>query len=303
LTSSRRLRLVLGAVILAAGVSGCMGGNSDGPAGGAEKRSPLRGVIVYWSESPWPSIWAVRADGSQPRRILRNRQNAKRPRLSPDREWVAFDGAPPGKPVIGDFDIQVVRTDGTGLRTLTDSVQWDVDPQWSPDGRSLSFTRMPPGADWLKAWIWTMRRDGSGLRRLARGQFARWSPDGTELVLDAPTDDSHGDLFVVEADGSGSRLLLASPELDQPAGWSPDGKKILFTRFNDRAGRDTDVYVMNADGTGVQRLGPGLAGGWSPDGTSIVYADSYPGRLLVMDADGSHKRTISGAIGAEPHWG
>ena len=258
---------------------------------------------MYWSESPWPSIWTVRAGGSQPRRILRNRQNAKRPRLSPDRRWVAFDGAPPGKQVIGDFDIQLVRSDGTGLRTLTDSAQWDVDAQWAPDGRSLTFTRMPPGADWLHAWVWTMRRDGTGLRRVARGQLARWSPDGANLILDAPTERSDGDLFVVGADGGKPRLLLASPELDQPAGWSPDGKKILFTRFNDSSGRDTDVYVMNADGTGVRRLGPGLAGGWSPDGTKIVFAESYPGRILVMDADGSNRRTIAGAFGAEPDWG
>lgn len=76
-------RLPLAVVLVGASVLGL-------PA--AEGAPRARGLIVYWSESPWPSIWAIAADGSRNRRILRNRQNAKRPRLSPDRRWVAFDG-------------------------------------------------------------------------------------------------------------------------------------------------------------------------------------------------------------------
>jgi Tol biopolymer transport system component len=298
------LRLaIVAAVLAAAAVAGCMGGDSSGtPSGTTEPSSPVRGVIVYWKESPGPSIWSIRPEGSQPRRILRNAQNAKRPRLSPDRKWVAFDGAPPGKPVLTDFDIQLVRADGTGLRTLTSSSQWDMDAQWSPDGKRLSFTRMPPGADWLNSWTWTMRSDGSDLRRIARGLNARWSPDGAKLVLDAPTDESQGDIFIVDADGSGRRLVLASPELDQPAGWSPDGKRILFTRLTDSSGMRADVCVVNADGTGMKKLAEGFAGSWSPDGTEILYADSFPGQMWIMEADGSDKRRISGAFGAEPHW-
>ena len=66
-----------------------------------------------------------------------NRQNAKRARLSPDRSWVAFDGAPPGKQPLTDFDIQIVRLDGTDRTTLTDSDYWDIDAQWSPDGQRI----------------------------------------------------------------------------------------------------------------------------------------------------------------------
>src|SRR5437763_8403581 len=95
--------------------------------------APARvGSIVYWTESPWPTIWSARADGTHRHRILRNRQNAKRPRLSPHRKWVAFDGAPPGKLPLTAFNIQIVRVDGTGLRTLTGSSAWDHDAQWSP---------------------------------------------------------------------------------------------------------------------------------------------------------------------------
>ena len=147
-----------------------------------------------------PSIWSIRPDGSRRHRILRNRQNAKRPRLSPDRQWVAFDGEPPGKPPLSDFDIQIVRLDGSGLRTITRSRQWDVDAHWSPDGTRLSFSCLPPhSADEHSASLWVVNRDGSDLRRLARGFGARWSPDGTKILYSAGF---FTPLLVMDAHGS-----------------------------------------------------------------------------------------------------
>jgi Tol biopolymer transport system component len=262
--------------------------------------APDPGLIVYWSEFPdWPTIWSIRLDGSHRRRILHNRQNAKRPSLSPDRKLVAFDGTPPGKPPLTDFDIQVVRLDGTSLRTVTKSPKWDVDAQWSPDGTRLSFTRLPPSpVDARDAHIWTVRRDGSDPRLVVAGSTARWSPDGTKLAYTAPTDGSEGDLFVVNVDGSEPRLVLSTPELEEPAGWSPDGTRILYTRTP--VGRDSEVFVMNVDGTGAQKLAHGHAGSWSPDGSKILYTSFS--QLSVMRADGSHKRRISRVPARDPSW-
>jgi Tol biopolymer transport system component len=283
------LACLLGTAIFAAQVQG--NATAAGPPG----------LIVYWSESPFPSIWAIRPDGSRAHRILRTRQNAKRARLSADRSWVAFDGASPGKRPLSDFDIQIVRLDGSGRRTLTDSDYWDIDAQWSPDGERLSFTRGGRGdLGWPDTEIWTMRRDGSDLRRIGRGSDARWSPDGTRLVFDAPTKRSKADLFVMNADGTNVRQLLTTPKLEGAAGWSPDGKKILFTRFNDNSGRNADVFVMNADGTNKRRLAQGVAGSWSPSGSRIVYTSSF--QLRIMNADGSHKRKLRSAGVWDPDW-
>jgi hypothetical protein len=142
-----------------------------------------RSWIVYWSTDPWPSIWAVRPDRSHRHRIVRTRRNAKRPRLSPDRAWVAFDGAPPAKPLLRDFDVQIVRLDGSGRRTLTTWTDVETDAQWSPDGQWLSFTRAPPNpVDCTGSSVWIIRRDGSAARRVVDGCGARWAPDGTRLV-------------------------------------------------------------------------------------------------------------------------
>jgi Tol biopolymer transport system component len=80
--------------------------------------------------------------------------------------------------------------------------------------------------------------------------------------------------------------------------WSPDGTRIAFQ--SNRTG-DHEIYVMNADGSGVRQLtdsdGLDVHPSWSPDGSRIVFASarttqmySSPGKLqiYVMDADGQH---------------
>jgi len=265
-------------------------------------------VILYWSDSPWPSLWSVRPDGSNRRRAYRSHQNAKRPSASPGGRWIAFDGAPPETPPLTEFDIQVVGTDGSGLRSLTSSHAVQIDARWSPDGSTLAFTSWPANSDWRHSTIWTVGFEGGNLRRLGRGQAARWSPDGRRLVFDVTTEGDDGDLFVMDADGSHRQRLLAAPGIDQAAAWSPNGTRILFTRFED-AGR-SDVFLADVAGTHVCRLtglGDAIAGSWSPDGSRIVFTSVLDGRstVHVMDADGSHRRPVPGGTTEEfdPSWG
>jgi Tol biopolymer transport system component len=276
---------------------------SVGSAACAETARPTR-WIVYWSESPWPTIWAVGADGTRNHRILRNRQNAKRPTLSPHRAWIAFDGTPPGKPVLSDFDIQIVRLNGHDRQTLTHTPDWDTDAQWSPDRSRIAFTRSPPGPhDCTDCSIRIMRRDGSESRRIVSGGGARWSPDGRRLAymsLDGR------DLMMIGLDGDTPHVVLAAPggTFQQPSGWSPDGRKILVTRQTDQSGRHGYVFVIDADGTGVRRLARGFAARWSSNGSKILYTTSFASALWVMNADGTHKHRIARTVvsASDPDW-
>jgi Tol biopolymer transport system component len=59
---------------------------------------------------------------------------------------------------------------------------------------------------------------------------------------------------------------------------------------------------MNADGTGVRRLGRGIAGTWSPDGTKILYTTAEFSPLYVMNGDGSRKHVLARVSAADPSW-
>lgn len=292
---SRRL-LVLAALISALTAACGSGGPHAAPAGG---------LILFWSDSPYPSLRSVWPDGSHLRRVYETRQNAKRPSLSPDRTLIAFDGTPPGLPAMSDFRVQVVRRDGTGRRTLTTPPLWSLDAEWSPDGRMLAFTRMSAHGTGSDASVWVARPDGSGLRRVADGSTARWSPDGKRLALS----DRAGDVVVVNADGSDQVRLTATRALEQPAAWSPDGKRILLTRWPPGTS-NADVYVMDADGKHLRRLtrsrSEDIGAAWSPDGSRILFTSRRTGlsQLFLMQPDGSHQRRLlrSGINALEPSW-
>jgi TolB protein len=303
------MRLTLPLVV--AGLLVVLAGGASSTAAAPSSAARVGSLILFWSDTPYPSLWSIRPDGSHRRLVFRTRQNCKRPVLSPDRSWIAFNGAPPGQAPLSQFDIQVVRRDGTGRRTLVPSPDRETDPQWSPDGTRISYVRLAEAdeQDWRKSWIWTVRPDGSDAKRLVLGNNARWSPDGKRLVFSAPTARSDGDLFVINADGTGLHRLLATPQLEWPTDWSPNGRKILFTRqlFS---GGFMDVYVMNADGTKVRRLTHAryddVGGTWSPDGKRIVFTSQRfrLSHLFVMRADGRGERQLTrrNAEDFEPSW-
>ncbi len=175
-------------------------------------------------------------------------------------------------------------------------------PQWSPDGatdqlHARARRRLDEGVD-LDACAPTAAapptRPGPA-RPLVTGRSA--GSCSTRRRRRAPATSSSS-----TPTEPNRRLLLASPELDQPADWSPDGTQILFTRLRDDVDAEPASTSSTSTDAGSGDSASGIAGSFSPDGARIVYTRPFPGSLFVMRADGSHKQRDPGVVGAEPDW-
>jgi dipeptidyl aminopeptidase/acylaminoacyl peptidase len=106
---------------------------------------------------------------------------------------------------------------------------------------------------------------------------------------------------VVNPDGSGHATLAGGPN-GNPT-WSSDGQRIAFTSSRDG---NSEIYVMNADGTGQQRLTTNSVGDgsptWSPDGTRIGFARGDD--IWSMRSDGTDQvnLTNTSAYDCCPAW-
>jgi Tol biopolymer transport system component len=196
--------------------------------------------------------------------------------------------------------------------------------------------------------VYLINSDGSNLTRLTaplrttefgaeEGVEARMpaiSPDGTKIVFSG-YDVVLGEqgIYVMDAkdrdgDGNGDNLKPLTQGYDwlnvyNPT-WSPDGKKIAFSSDRDDGDdrQETDIYVMNADGSNPTNLinrpgeGPDSASedfpDFSPDGEKIAFATSRQLHLqenvarseeweiYVMNSDGSNERRLTNNGGHVP---
>ena len=171
-----------------------------------------------------------------------------------------------------------------------------------------------------------MNPDGSGIVKLTHSEdlseATGWSPDGKKIAFDSDRRNGalRSDIYVMDADGSHVRRVSTLPEkaeYDYAPQFSPDGKRLVFTRYIDEEiPIEAALFTVRvADGGGLEQLTPwGMGAGdadWSPEGTKIVFeaspeASSH-GDIFTIDADGEQLTNLtdnmrSGGGSADPVW-
>jgi Tol biopolymer transport system component len=172
------------------------------------------------------------------------------------------------------------------------------------------------------AEIYTMKPDGSDQRPLtdntADDHSPSWSPDGGWIVFQSDRDDPHPrtcfpncnyNLYLMDADGGNVRRLTDLPGAEWGAGWSPDGRSLVFTA-GEIGFEAYGIYRIDLDGGAPQPLlvdgSNNTAPNWSPDGSQITFSSNRDGGvdIFVMDADGSNLRKLvdTGLDDYMPDW-
>lgn len=180
----------------------------------------------------------------------------------------------------------------------------DPDGDVTPLRNKIVFTSDRDGVDQL----YVMNTDGLDVTFLPLDRPGAVlgpavSPDGRQIAFYL----ADGDIYVVNADGTGMRNLTNHPAADAFPAWSPDGTRIAF--HTDRDG-NYEVYVMNADGSDPVNLtnDPAFDAGatWSPDGSRMAFNSDRDGNneIYVMEADGSNpvNLTVDEANDQVPAW-
>jgi len=208
----------------------------------------------------------------------------------------------------GNPELYSVNADGTGLVRLTFNLANDDEAAWSPDGQHIAFTSDRDG----QRDLYVMAADGGDVVRITKSNWKSkpaWSPNG-DLIAYETLSNGSSDIWVVAKDGGNPALLFSSPGYDADASWSPDGTRLALASDWFAYDFGTDLFLVNANGTGFQALTDGdifdnrtfRYPSWSPDGAKIammllweVGRDEYVTELGVISLDGTGLTSLASA--------
>lgn len=275
--------------------------------------SPDGSHIAFVSTRVSPTqIYVMNPDGSGQAQVTSSTTDFTRyPAWSPDGQKLAFTDCAPSAPVCA---IETINLNGTNDQILVSG----QDPRWSVLNR-IAFEIPQEGI------IGILNPDGTGRVTIdvapatgANNRAPRWSPDGKKLVFvwfDPET--SQARFYTVGQDGKNLTKILdfgAVSVLPGALAWSPDGKQLAFSSI------DGGLYIVNADGTGLQNVTPGTiktTGGtgdvwprWSPDGKKLAFFSDRNSLnathdIFVINIDGTGLQNLTNSPSKDdsyPFW-
>lgn len=202
-------------------------------------------------------------------------------------------------------EIYLMDWDGKNQQALTNHQTISTSPAWSTAGDKIAYTSFAyhskqkvRNAD---LFIYDIKNSKRFLVSYRKGinSGAAFLP-GDQSMLLTLSKGGQADIFRMTADGKSITALTKGPAgaMNVEPAVSPDGKRVAFS--SDRAGRPM-IYVMNIDGSNVQRLT--FAGkynaspAWSPDGKQIAFAgqDSTHFDIFVINADKTNMKRLTSA--------
>lgn len=238
---------------------------------GGISAASLAGTIAYpvFNGESY-DLYLGQADGSGTEFFL---SDASQPAFSPDGAKITYHSWK-----LDNRGLITMNLDGSNPKRVAAFFE-DQLPTWSADGSEI---------------ILLSRREGDRKSRLVRVGSTQENSNGVNFAEgEYPTIGSNGNLVFRGWGATALGLRLAPPPYDtfQPLtdhqsdtapALSPDGQKIAFMSQRDE---NWEIYIVNADGSNLQRLteNPAQDGlpAWSPDGQAIAFVSDRDGAWAV----------------------
>jgi Tol biopolymer transport system component len=250
-------------------------------------------VHAYLDADPWvlPAVLDVQGSGYTVLDSADPTLNLAPGPWSPDGERIAVSGFEDFESQVDRNGIYILTSEGEDLVRVTQSGdRGDRPVAFSPDGARILFFRpvKPRGGESAPMNLYSVRTGGGRLFQLnppgttsglpTIGPSASWSPDHRRVTFVASSssfwEESPRAVFVVEPGERAHRITPWSKDVLFSAQWSPDGEWIAFAK---RVGDSTDVFVAQADGSGLKAVTTSADGSfsygpvWSPDGARLLF--------------------------------
>lgn len=199
-------------------------------------------------------------------------------------------------------ELHRVRWDGAAARrltTLTAENRFANYASWSPDGEALLVESIGavPGTRLNQIGVRSGMLGSIGANDV---QYPVISPDGQWIVFQSSRAGNF-DIYVMRIDGSDEQRVVGSPLHEAYPQWSPDGKRILFTRR--LIGGSLVLCDITRDGSVLRQLAIsrspfGNIARYSPDGQWIAYTFSENDEYFLyrMAADGGESTRLVGKV-------
>jgi Tol biopolymer transport system component len=157
-----------------------------------------------------------------------------------------------------------------------------------------------------KSYLRVIDADGSHEHDLKlMGVKPAISPEGTKIAYCSGQDSYGYQLWIAEFGGANAHRLLEVKDGSacEPS-WSPDGKQLSMVLREKKT--PPMIAIINADGSGLRRLVPGLHPSWSAQGDKLAFEEAE-GRLLriaTINVDGTNKKVLvaGDSNNFEPAW-